>query len=130
MKKFLTTLVALFLLSSAAYAEVKTYEGSGEYFMTEETLDFAKNQAEILAQRNVLEQVSVYVETRASMIDHELDNDEIITISRGILRVLETRFSMESEVDGLAVKALVKVEIDTDELDALLAEEVQKHKMP
>ena len=130
MKKFLTTLVALFLLSSAAHAEVKMYEGSGEYFMTEETLDFAKNQAEILAQRNVLEQVSVYVETRASMIDHELDNDEIITISRGILRVLETRFSMESEVDGLAVKALVKVEIDTDELDALLAEEVQKHKMP
>lgn len=127
MKKFLTILVALFLLSSAAaHAEVKMYEGYGEYFMTEETLDFAKNQAEIVAERSVLEQVSVYVETRASMTDHELDDDEIITICKGIMHVLETRFSMESEDDGLKVKALVKAEIDTDELDALLAGEVRE----
>lgn len=30
---------------SVTRAEIQTYEGFGEYFITDETVDFAKNQA-------------------------------------------------------------------------------------
>ena len=41
----------IFLTSATTYAEIKSYEGVGEYFMTDETIDFAKNQAALSAQR-------------------------------------------------------------------------------
>ena len=57
------------------------------------------------------------------MIDNELDDDEVITISAGILRVTDTKFSIEDDADGLLVKAFVTAEIDTDELETLLERE-------
>ena len=58
------------------------------------------------------------------MIDNELDDDEVITISAGILRVTDTKFSIEDDIDGLLVKAFVTAEIDTDELETLLEQEI------
>ena len=72
-------------------AEIQTYEGFGKYLITDETVDFAKNQAELIAQRTILEEICVYVKAQSTMIDYELDNDEIITISAGILRVIDTK---------------------------------------
>ena len=115
----------IFFTSATACAEIKSYEGVGEYFMTDETIDYAKNQAELSAQRNVLEKVSVYVKKISVMIDHELDEDEIITISAGILHVIDTKFSMTAEDDGILIKSIVTAQIDTDELEKLLEQEIK-----
>ena len=107
----------IFFIATVSHAEIIVYNGVGEYFMTDETVTFAKEQAEQVAQRDILEQVSVYVEHQAKMIDHELDSDEIITISTGIIHVTDTKFSMEPEDDGILVKSFVTAYIDTDELE-------------
>ena len=107
-------------------AEIQTYEGVGEYFVTDETVDFAKNQAEIIAQRTILEEICVYVKSKSTMIDYELDNDEIITISAGILRVIDTKFSITADDDEIIVKSFVTAQVDTDELEKLLEQEVKK----
>lgn len=112
-------IVAGFMAATAS-AAIQSYSGVGEYLMTTETVDFAKHEAELAAERYILEQVSVYVKEQASMTGHELDEAEIITIGAGILRVTDTKFQIEDDAEGLRVKAFVTAEIDTDELAALL----------
>lgn len=120
------SIVTSFLLATTAHAEIKTYTGIGEYLLTEETLDFAKNRAELEAERNVLEQVSVYIRGRSMMIDNELDEDEIITIGAGVLHVTETKFSFEDDAEGILVKAFVTAKIDVDELEKLLEQAIKE----
>ena len=107
-------------------AEIHTYEGVGEYFVTDETVDFAKNQAELIAQRTILEEICVYVKSKSTMIDYELNNDEIITISTGILRVIDTKFSITADDGEIIVKSFVTAQIDTDELEKLLEQEIKR----
>ena len=121
MKKFLTALLAIFILSaSIAHAEIQTYTGSGEYLLTDENLDFAKSRAEIEAERNILNQVCVYVKGHSTLIDNELDNDEVITICAGILHVTETKFKILDDTEGILVKAIVTAEIDLDQAEDML----------
>ena len=62
MKKFLIAVAAFIIFSAVTvHAEIKTYSGVGEYLMTTETVDFAKNQAEIFAERDILDKIRVYV---------------------------------------------------------------------
>lgn len=129
MKKFLTALLIAMSFFTEVHAEIKTYEGTGEYFMSDETIDFAKNQAELVAQRAILDRISVYVKYESAMIDYELDEDEIITVAAGILHVIDTKFSMDNEEDLIKVKAFVTAQVDVDELKKLLEQEI-KNRVP
>ena len=120
MKNFFATIFALILLTATAHAQIQTYTGNGEYLMTEENVDFAKSRAAINAERNILDQVCVYVKGQSSMIDNELDNDEVISISAGILHVTDTKYQMLDDADGILVKATVTAQVDIDELETLL----------
>ena len=129
MRNFLTSIVVMILLMSTAHAEIKIYSGYGEYLMTDETLDVAKEQAELFAQRDVLDKVRVFVKGRSLMIDNELDDDEVTTISAGVLHVTETKFSMNMDSERILIKAFITAEVDTDELDELLAQAVNERKI-
>ena len=124
----LLVIAMIFFTSATTYAEIKSYEGVGEYFLTDETIDYAKEQAELEAQSDILEKVIVYVKGISVMIDHELDSDEIITASAGILRVIETKFTMESDGDGITVKSFVTAEIDIEEVVKLLEQRIKDRK--
>ena len=128
MKNFLATLFALILLTATAHAQIQTYTGSGEYLMSDETVDFAKQQAELDAQRNILDQVCVYVKGQSSMIDNELDSDEIISISAGVLHVTDTKFQLLDDAQGILVKATVTAQIDIDELETLLKQAIAERQ--
>ena len=122
---FIALIGAIFALNaSIACAEV--YNGVGEYFINDETVEFAKNQAELNAQRDILEKICVYVKGQSIMIDNELDNDEIITISAGILHVIDTKFSMEPKDKWIEVKSFVTAQIDIDELKKLLERAIKE----
>ena len=128
MKNFLATVFALILLTATAHAQIQTYTGSGEYLMSDETVDFAKQQAELDAQRNILDQVCVYVKGQSSMIDNELDSDEIISISAGVLHVTDTKFQLLDDAQGILVKATVTAQIDIDELETLLKQAIAERQ--
>ena len=129
MKKFLTAIFALILLTATAHAEIQTYTGSGEYLMAEdENIDFAKSRAAIDAERNIFDQVCVYVKGISQTIDNELDNDEIVTVSAGILHVTDTKFQLIDDAQGILVKATVTAQIDIDELKTLLNQAVAERQ--
>lgn len=125
-RRLISTLIVMSLLNAAiAYATVQTFNGTGQYLMTEETLDFAKKEAEREAQLKILEEVCTYVKMHATMIDNELDDDEVITTGAGVLHVTDTNYSIEEDADGLLVKAFVTAKIDVDELEKLLERETK-----
>ena len=128
MRKFLSAIVVMILFATTAHAEIKTYTGYGEYLMTDETIDYAKEQAELLAQRDVLDKVCVFVKGQSLMIDNELSDDEVTTISAGILHVTDTKFSFDMDADGILIKSTVTAQIDTAELDTLLERAIKERR--
>lgn len=116
---FIALIGVIFALNaSIAFAEV--YTGVGEYSMTDENVDFAKNQSELAAQRDILDKICVYFKSQSITIDNELDKDEIITIAAGILHVLDTKFHITDDDGEITVKSFVTAQIDTEELKKLL----------
>ncbi|MBQ6759663.1 MAG: hypothetical protein IJP42_11375, partial [Selenomonadaceae bacterium] len=107
MRNFLAAIVLMILFATTAHAEIKTYTGYGEYLMTDETIDYAKEQAELYAQRDVLEKVCVFVKGQSLMIDNELTDDEVTTISAGVLHVTDTKFSLDMDEGGILIKSFV-----------------------
>ena len=129
MKKFFAAIFALFLLTATAHAQIQTYTGNGEYLMSEdENVDFAKSRAAIDAERNILDQVCVYVKGISQTIDNELDSDEVISIGAGILHVTDTKYQMLEDAGGILVKATVTAQIDIDELKTLLNQAIAEHR--
>ena len=127
MKNFLSILLAIMLLSmTPAHAVTKTYQGVGEYTMADETIDSAKTKAELVAERDVLEQVSFYVKNQSAARNSKLENDEIIVIAAGILHVTDTKFQINDDGDTLRIIALVTADIDVDELEKLLEQAVKE----
>ncbi len=69
--------VAFFMVSSIACAEIMTYEGTGEYVMSDfETPDIAKQRAKVRAEQNAAEQAGVYVQSYTRTINSIVDTDE------------------------------------------------------
>lgn len=128
MRNFLAAIVVMILFATTAHAEIKTYTGYGEYLMTDETIDVAKEKAELYAQRDALEKVCVFVKGQSLMINNELSDDEVTTISAGILHVTDTKFSFDTDEDQILIKSFVTAQIDTAELEELLERAIKQRR--
>ena len=130
MKDFLSAVLLIILLStSTAYAEIKTYKGIGVHYMNDtETAAEAKNQAELLAARDALEQVCLYVKNQANSRNLSL-KDEIIIIATGILHIVSTKFEISTEENTLVVTSFITANIDTEELEKLLAKTLKERNL-
>ena len=118
-KKFLAALLigGNLFCASLVQAEVKTYEGVGEYVMGErDTLETAKQGAKDRALRNALEKAGVLIQSRSRSEDLELVEDTITSQTGAVLKVLEVTYERED----FLVKARVLVDIDADDLNRRL----------
>ena len=118
------------LIISIAQAEVKTYEGIGEYvLMSDENMDFAKHQAQLEAERNIAEQVYVYVQSQTEAEKQTLSHDEIIVVSEMIMKIIDVKHQiLPTTEDTFIVRATVKAEIDTDEIDKFMEEAASRRE--
>ena len=131
-KKFIAVLLFFVALTftSIGHAEIQIYEGVGEYaMMNDETMDFAKHQAQLEAERNIAEQVYVYVQSQTETENQTLKHDEIIVISETIMKITEVKHQILPATDEtFIVRATVKAKIDTDEIDKLMEETANERK--
>lgn len=101
--------------TASATAQLQTYEGVGEYRITQgETHNFAKQRAKEIAERDALEQVYVYVSSDSTVRNAALNKDEVITIAAGLMYVTHTKSFMGKEDGFFVAKAIVVAKIDTD----------------
>ena len=121
MKKFFAAaLIAGSLFVAAPVdAEVKTYEGTDEYIMSEfETIDIAKQRAKQKAERAAQEKAGVFIESNTEVVKMMVTKDEIVTMTGGILKVVDVQYRLTPLDDGksLIVRATVKADIDSDDV--------------
>ena len=105
---------------AVAHAEVKTYEGIGEYLMSDgETQEIAKMGARLHAIRNAQEKAGVFISSRTAVVNGKLTEDEIMAFTAGLVSVEEVTYKpMPLNDKGGYIKfiANVTVTIDTDDL--------------
>lgn len=132
MKKFLIALLVVgnLFFTSVANAEIKTYEGVGEYLMSDfETFDVAQQRAKQRAEQNACEQAGVYVESRTEVRNAQVTKDEIITMTRGILKILDVQFKREFVDDTTTrIRATVIAQIDSDDVTKWLNKSSQERE--
>ena len=106
--------------TSIVHAEIKTYTGVGEYVMSNfETPDLAQQRAKAYAEQNAQEQAGVYLNSYSKMQNLEIVEDEVVTITNGILNVIDVKYEVVpvTETASIMYRATVKANIDTSKVD-------------
>lgn len=125
MKNPLRKLLATALVAGSLFvntpvdAEIRTYEGTDEYIMSEfETIDVAKQRAKQKAERAAQEKAGVFVESNTEVVNMMVTKDEVRTMTGGILKVVDVQYQLTPLADGksLIVRATVKADIDSDDV--------------
>ncbi|WP_303814842.1 tetratricopeptide repeat protein [Selenomonas ruminantium] len=119
--KILTIMVMLSVIfcMPLAEAEVRSYEGVGEYWFGEgETPAMARARAQERAEQNALEQAGVYVESYTTVINNKVEKDEINTIAQGVLKIIgQPQFYPSVEGNGYKIKAVINATVETKDID-------------
>ena len=132
MKKFLTALSASLILfgSSIINAEVKTYEGSDEYYVLGafENINVAQERARERAIRAAREKAGVYIHTLSRVVNMKMIEDEIISVASGVMRVLDTVYEVTplADTEGFLIKATVRADIETNEVEKFLQKDAEE----
>ena len=131
-KKYARVLLAAclagsFLVAAPASAEIKTYEGVGEYVMSDfETPDVAKQRAKVRAEQDAQERAGVFVNSYTRVENLQVTEDEVIAITSGIMSIIDTSYERVVEGDGELFRARIKANIDTDKIGRWLEKGVQE----
>ena len=127
MKKFLSILIGGLLMSSVANAEIVTYEGVGQYVMSDfETPDVAKLRAKQRAEKSAQEKAGIFVKSNTKVVNLKLESEEIEVMTAGIMKVNSVNYEQQFDTsgNGIIYTAKVLVDIDTDEIDKWLEKSV------
>lgn len=118
MKKFLALMIGGLLAANIASAEVRTYEGVGEYVMSDfETPDIAKQRAKTRAEQAAQEKAGVFVRSNTKVVDLKLKSEEIEVMTAGVMKVHSVTYDVKPDAAGFLFISKVVVDIDTDEID-------------
>lgn len=118
MKKIFLILIAGLLMTCTAHAEIKTYEGVGEYVMSDfETPEIAKQRAKQRAEQSAQEKAGVFVKSHTTVINSQLESEEIEVMTSGIMKVHSVEYDKKIDESGFIFTAKVLVDIDTNEID-------------
>ncbi len=116
----------IFAVMPAVSAEVREYEGVGEYVMSDfEMPDAAKQRAKARAEQDAIEQAGAYVESCAKTVDKRVTPDEITTMTNGILKIKDVQCGSlvpTEDGNGILVSVTVKVDIDTEDIKRWLSQ--------
>ena len=117
--------------ASPVNAEVRNYDGVGEYIMSDfETPDVAKQRAKLYAERNAQEKAGVYIKSYSKTANFELVTDEVESMTSGILKVISVDYKVIPMEDygGIMYRATVLASIDTDKVDEWISKGVSERE--
>ena len=130
MRKFFVAALAILLGAFAVKAAVETYEGVDEYYVlgAVENINVARERARERAIRDAREKAGVYIHTVSRVVNMKLVEDEIISVASGVLRVIDTTYEIIklTDLDGYIIRATVKADIDTGDLDKFLEKDAEE----
>ncbi|SDZ84398.1 tetratricopeptide repeat protein [Selenomonas ruminantium] len=115
-----------------AHAEIMTYEGTGEYIMSDfETPDIAKQRAKARAEQHAVEQAGVYVKSYTRTVNNTLVEDEITAIANMVIKIVDVQYITNpvSEAGGsFQIVAKIRATVDSSRIDGWLKREQQENR--
>ncbi len=125
MKKLLTALICGLLMTGTANAEVVTYEGVGQYLMSDfETPEVAKLRAQQRAEKSAQEKAGIFVKSNTKVVNMKLESEEVEVMTAGIMKVHSVTYDVQTDPQGFIFTSKVLVDIDTAEIDKWLEKSV------
>ena len=126
MKKFLTALlIGGIFMTGTAEAEIVTYEGEGQYLMSDfETPDIAKLRAKERAEKSAQEKAGIFVKSNVKVVNLQLESEEIEVMTAGIMKSRSVTYDVQASPSGFLFTSKVSVDIDSDEIDKWLQKSV------
>ena len=123
-----TLILCSLILFSSVQAEVKIFIGVGEHYMESEseTLAQAQDAAKLAAELNAMEQAQINVKSYSTAHNSNLTQDEIISITAGVMNITGVKYSLKDEAGVLLMCAEVTAEIDTDKIAELVEREIKR----
>ena len=111
-------------------AEVKNYDGVGEYIMSDfETPDVAKQRAKLYAERDAQGKAGVYIKSYSRTENFELVEDEVVAMTSGILKIVSVEYNLVPiEHGGIMYRATILASIDTDKVDEWISQGVNERE--
>lgn len=126
----------IFLHCSIANAEMKLFEGKGEYWMTgQDSIKYAEEWAFKEAMRSISQQAVVAINSKSASIDNQISSDEIEMVTATVISVKEKKYDKNIATDGkVMVSASVKGELDVDAAEKMVnsiveAKRIEKDKL-
>ena len=130
-KLFMAALISgILFFMPAAEAEIETYIGMGNATMNEtENQEQVINRAKGYALRRASEQAGVYVISQSKLRDLELVDDEVISITGGLMKITDEKVE-KSLLGGevLQVTVTVTVQIDSEALQREIDRRLEKQR--
>ena len=125
MKKFISVLLSIFFFGNVfittVQAEIKIYEGVGEFLLTNENLDYAKNKAKLKGIRCISEEIFIKIQSSSELKDISQVHDEIIAMSESLINITEVKYQLGlTKDDKQVIKAFVTAEVDTEEVEKII----------
>ena len=125
MKTLLLLLLMIFIgniFEPTVHAEIKIYEGVGEFEFSEESLEYAKKQAKFKAMREISEQIYLQIKSRSQVKNNVLEHNEIVAITQSLMKITKVSYSLLPSEKNHIIAAIVEAEIDTEEIEKLISE--------
>ena len=125
----LLSMSLLFSLSNISEASVETFNAKGEYTVSKkETIQQAEDAAFSEALRSISEQVGVLVSSNTQVKNSKVTHDEIITISRNLIKVISKKFDRSVTSAGdIHITAYVTGSVDSDVVISEIKQSSNKH---
>ncbi len=122
LKKIFATIICCLMMTGTANAEVRTYEGTGQYIMSDfETPELAKQRAKQRAEIDAQEKAGVWISSNVRVVNMQLQAEEIETMTAGIMCVQSVTYDAPiTDSSGFIFTAHVVVDIDTAEIERWL----------
>ncbi len=116
---FAPEIYGLPLGTAVVHAEIKQYVGVGESIVSDrETIEIGKQGARLQAIRNAQKQAGVFIGSYSVVKDHELDTDEVVAFTAGVVKVGNVSYEPVPVEQWVKYRATVTVTLDTDDLTA------------
>lgn len=121
MKKILSAVLAMILLSTPAFAQVKEVFGESTYVMGDnDSKNDARRLCHLAAKREALEKAGVVIESTSSVLNYEVTKDEINTYTAALVKIETVDEKWDFTTENMKVFIKVKALVDTGELESML----------
>ena len=114
--KLLFAFFLILLTPQVTEAKIETFNATGEYTVSKkETIQQAEDAAFAEALRSISEQVGVLVSSNTQVKNSSVTHDEIVTISRNLIKVISKKFERNVTSAGdIHIIAHVTGNVDSD----------------